>query len=90
MKIVINIFGVEVRLKEEIFLEPSSPLLRDVLRALKDQDKGPLKRFINDDLSSAGDSVILVNGRNILSLGKDETIIRDGDEITFMVPVAGG
>jgi len=31
-----------------------------------------------------------VNGRNIGSLGQMETEIRDGDEITFTVLVAGG
>jgi molybdopterin converting factor small subunit len=31
-----------------------------------------------------------VNGRNIASLEKLETKIRDGDEITFTVLVAGG
>lgn len=90
MKILVNIIGVEVKLKQEILLEPGSSVLKDVLRTLKDQEKDLLKRFINDDLSPIDCSVILVNGRNILSLGEGETPIHDGDELTFMVPVAGG
>ena len=87
---MINIFGIEVRLKQETFLDPASPMLKDVLRGLKDQDQGQLERLINDDLLPIDGSVILVNGRNILSLDGWETKIQDGDELTFMVPVAGG
>jgi molybdopterin converting factor small subunit len=90
MKVMINIFGIEVRLKQETSLDPASPMLKDVLRGLKDQDQGQLERLINDELLPIDGSVILVNGRNILSLDGWETIIQDGDELTFMVPVAGG
>jgi molybdopterin converting factor small subunit len=83
MKVIINIIGVEIRLKQEISLEPASSALKDVLRVLKDRDKGELGRFVDG-------SVLLVNGRNILSLAGWETQIRAGDELTFMVPVAGG
>ena len=90
MKVIVNIIGVEVKLKQETLLEPVSPVLKDVLRTLKDQDKGQLDRFIDEDLSPVDCSVILVNGRNILSLNGWETQIHDGDELTFMVPVTGG
>lgn len=90
MKVIINIFGVEVRLKQEVVLEPASAALKDVLKSLKDQEKGRLDRFIKDDLTPVESSVILVNGRNILSLDRWETPIHEGDELTFMVPVAGG
>ncbi len=90
MKVIVNLFGVEVRLKQEIFLEPASPVLKDVLKGLKDRGVEQLERFIDDDLSPVDCSVILVNGRNILSLNGWETHIHEGDELTFMVPVAGG
>ncbi len=51
MKIIINIFGTEISLKQEISLELTSPTLKDVLMALKNQYKGQLERFIKDDLS---------------------------------------
>ncbi len=90
MKVIINIIGVEIKLKQQISLEPASRALKDVLRDLKDRDKGELGRFVGDDLAPVNGAVLLLNGRNILSLGQWETQIRDGDEITFMVPVAGG
>ena len=90
MKVIINLLGTEVRPKEETFLEPSSPTLKDVLRTLGDQYEGQLQRFIKADLSPVEGSAILVNGRNIRSLDGLETKIQDGDELTFTVLVAGG
>ncbi len=90
MKVLINLLGTEIRLKQETSLDPPSPALRDVLRTLRDQHTGELERFIKDDLSPAEGSAILVNGRNIQSLDRLETKIHDGDEITFTVLVAGG
>ena len=90
MKVIVNLFGVDVRLKQEIFVEPSAPDLKGVVRGLKNQKMSELEQFIDDRLSPVGGSVILVNGRNFLSLDGWETGIREGDELTFMVPVAGG
>jgi molybdopterin converting factor small subunit len=90
MKVFINIFGTDIRLKQEISLEPASSTLKDVLKALKDRYKGPLERFIKDDLSPVEGSAILVNGRNIGSLDRLETKIHERDELTFTVLVAGG
>ena len=90
MKITVNRIGVSIRLKQEISLEPASPALRDVLRSLMDRDGGELGRFVAGDLSLLDCSVLLVNGRNILSLDGLATEIHAGDELTFMVPVAGG
>jgi molybdopterin converting factor small subunit len=90
MKVTVNIIGVEVRLKQEISLDPPSPALRDVVRALGDRLGDQLKRFVDADCSLVDCSVLLVNGRNMLSLQGWATEVRAGDEITFMVPVAGG
>jgi molybdopterin converting factor small subunit len=90
MKLTINMIGVEIKLKEQVSLEPSFSALRDVVRVLKKRDNRELRRFVGDDLAPVDGSAILVNGRNILSLERWETQIHDGDEITFMVPVAGG
>ena len=90
MDVIINVFGSEIVLKQEVSLKPASSTLRDVLRALKDQDEAPLGRFIKDDLTPVEGSVILLNGRNIKSLDRFEIRIDDGDELTFTVLVAGG
>jgi molybdopterin converting factor small subunit len=90
MRVVINLLGTEVRLKQEVFLDPLSSDPKDVLRALKDQYGAPLERFLKEDLSPAEGCTILVNGRNIGSFGLGDTKIQEGDEITFTVLVAGG
>jgi len=91
MKIIINAFGMDIRLKQQASLELASPAaLIDVLRALQDQDKGQLERFIQDDLSLREGCAILLNGRNIASLDGLETSVHEGDELTFTVRVAGG
>ena len=83
-------FGVDVRCKERVTLEPESPALQDVLKGLKNQQQRELDRFIGHDLLPVDGTIVLVNGRNVLSLERWDTKIQDGDEITFMVPVAGG
>ncbi len=81
MKIIVNIIGVEVRLKQEISAGPVLPRRsRDVVRALKDRIGDQLERFVDADCSLVDCSVLLVNGRNILSLQGWETEIHDGDE----------
>jgi molybdopterin converting factor small subunit len=90
MNLTINALGSKIVLKQEISLEPASSTLKDVLRALQDRYGTALGPFVKDDLTPTEGSVILVNGRNIESLERFETRIREGDEITFTVLVAGG
>jgi molybdopterin converting factor small subunit len=91
MKItIINVFGPDIILKQEICLDAPCPALRDVLKALKDHHQGKWENFLNDDLSLREGCVILVNGRNVSSLEQLDTQIHEGDEITFTVLVAGG
>ena len=90
MRLIVNTFGTDIRLRQEISLEPASPALQDVLRALMDQYRVQLGRFLTEEFSPAEGSAILVNGRNMWSLNRDETEVHDGDELTFTVQVAGG
>ena len=90
MKIIVNIIGVEVRLKQEISLDPPTPALKDVVRALRNRIGDQLARFVGTDCSLVDCSVLLVNGRNMLSLQGWATEVHAGDELTFMVPVTGG
>jgi molybdopterin converting factor small subunit len=90
MRVMVNLLGTEVRLKQEVSLDLASPALKDALRALKDRYGAPLEKFLREDLSPMEGCTILLNGRNIGSLGPGATKIQDGDEITFTVLVAGG
>ncbi len=90
MTIIINVFGPEFSLKRPVTLGLESATLREVLAALQRDHEGPWRHILKEDLSLQEGCVVLVNGRNIASLEKIETKIRDGDEITFTVLVAGG
>ena len=90
MNILINLFGVDVRNKQAFRITPDSGTLREVLRAVDLQEPGFFQMFLRQDLSPVDGTVVLVNGRNILSLATWDTTIQEGDEISFMVPVAGG
>lgn len=90
MRIYVNTFGADIKLRQEVALAPASSSLRDVLGALLEQYRAPLERFLNDDLSPRDGAAILVNGRNMWSLDKFATTIHEGDELTFTVMVAGG
>jgi molybdopterin converting factor small subunit len=90
MKIIINVFGPEILVKNEVFVEPESSMVKDVLKALRDRSGSEWRRILKDDLSLEKDCVILVNGRNIGSLENLDTRIHDGDEITLTVLMAGG
>jgi len=90
MKVIVNTFGTDIRLRQEVSLELAAPTLQEVLRALRDEYTVQLERFLKEDLSPAEGSAILVNGRNMWSLDRRETRIHDGDELTFTVQVAGG
>jgi molybdopterin converting factor small subunit len=90
MTIITNVFGTEFTLKQPVTLNLQSPTLRDVLVALQTHHEGPWKLLLRDDLSLQEGWVILLNGRNVVSLQKLETKIHEGDELTFTVLVAGG
>ena len=90
MNVIINVIGPEITLKQEISLELVSPTLKDVMRNLLEQKEGPWRRIVKNDLSLAEGCVALLNGRNIMSLEGFETKVREGDEITLTVLLAGG
>lgn len=90
MKIIINIFGSNISIKEEVILLLESSMLRDVLGALRNRPEGAWRRILKDDLSLEKGWIILVNGRNVSSLQNLETKINEGDDITLTVMIAGG
>jgi molybdopterin converting factor small subunit len=90
MRVIVTLLGTEIRLKQEVSLDLPSPALKEALRALRDRVGAPLEKFLKEDLSPMEGCTILLNGRNIGSLTSGETKMRDGDEVTFTVLVAGG
>jgi len=90
LEIVVHRIGSQGIAKEKIFFEVNSLTIKRLLIHLLENSADKVRPFINEDLAIPDGSVILVNGRNMLSVDGLDTEIRDQDEITFTVLVAGG
>ena len=90
MHVKISVLGPDIALREKTDLDLVSPTLRDVIRALLEQDRAKWERILQDDFTPSEGYEVLVNGRNIKSLEGLDTKIGEGDEIVFTVPLSGG
>ncbi len=90
MHVKISVFGPDIALRQKTALDLASPTLRDVTRALFEQNKAQWERVLQDDFTPSERYEVLVNGRNIKSLEGLDTKIEEGDEIVFTVPLVGG
>ena len=55
-------------------------------------DKVGLKRqgYFGEYKVGGGDIAIILNGRNVELLDGLRTVLRDGDEVVFLIPTSGG
>jgi molybdopterin converting factor small subunit len=90
MNVKISVFGPDITLKQETALDLAVPTLRDVTRALLEQNRADWERILQHDFTPSERYEVLVNGRNIKSLEGLDTKIGEGDEIVFTVPLVGG
>jgi molybdopterin converting factor small subunit len=90
IRVFLNTYGTEVRLRQEACLHSASRSVSDVLSALRVAYPAPLERLLQTDLSPVAGVAILLNGRNLRSLDESSLTVQDGDEITFTVMLSGG
>jgi molybdopterin converting factor small subunit len=90
MNVTISVLGPELTLKQDMALEPESPTLKDVAKALLEQDRAKWEHILKDNLPPTESYAVLINGKNIQSLEGLETKIREGDDIVFAVLISGG
>jgi molybdopterin converting factor small subunit len=74
---------VELELEEGSSIETLHSRLKE---KLSQEGTTPKLNF----LSNTGSLIILLNGMSIYSLSGWETIVREGDEVSFLPMVAGG
>jgi molybdopterin synthase sulfur carrier subunit len=75
---------VEVSISEDHTIE-------DMLKYLCDQFGEPLRSLVfKNGASVAGNIIVFINGRNIVTLNGLKTKLKDGDQIILSTPVAGG
>ena len=92
MKIRIRAFGDLMPLlgnESIIELEPGAQL-KELVSILAEKTRSPRKDFIANYDVTGQNLVILLNGRNIHTLKKLETILKDDDVITLLPPLVGG
>jgi molybdopterin synthase sulfur carrier subunit len=79
--------------KSLVEVEKETASIREVLQDLSDRFGKDLTELIHhpEDEEPAGRLIVLVNGRNHLSMpDKLDTPLKDGDEIALFPPLAGG
>ena len=79
--------------KSQIEVEKATATIREVLDDLSDRFGKDLTELIYESGTEepASHIILLVNGRNYLSMPKRlETELKDGDEIALFPPLAGG
>ena len=79
--------------KSLVEMEKGTASLREVLRELCDRFGKDLTELIypSEAEEPAGRLIVLVNGRNYLSMpDRLETRMKDGDEVALFPPLAGG
>jgi len=90
MHLKISVLGPDIALREKTDLDLASPTLREVVKALLEQDRAKWERVLQEDCTPSERYEVLVNGRNMKSLEALDTKIEEGDEIVFTVPLVGG
>ena len=89
-KVIINVIGPEIMLKQKVAISGSSSTVAQLISTLLNQLAGPWEQILDSDGSLKKGCTALVNGRNIQTLDGYSTRLHDGDEVTFTVLISGG
>lgn len=92
MKVIVRAFGdlIEIVGRKKTLELESGSRFRDLISKLAEKTKSTRKDYIGDYKVTGGDLVILVNGRNLDSMEKMDTPLKEGDIITLLPPIEGG
>jgi molybdopterin converting factor small subunit len=92
MKILVRVFGelaqiIGNRHNLELGDKASISTLSDEIARITGQKR---RGYLGEFEVGGSEMAILVNGRNIDLLDGLETVLRDGDEVVFLIPTMGG
>jgi len=92
MKVKVRVFGELVALlgKETVVELGTDARLKDLVHRLTEKTGSPQKGFLGRYSATGQDLVVLLNGRNIYTLEKFETQLKDGDSVTILPLAVGG
>ncbi len=77
--------------KRELLVElKDGATVLDLVNKLVEQYGEPLRKILVGEKGGLSDSIVVLVNRTEIGKGAEETVLKDGDEVTFMPPVAGG
>lgn len=87
MKITIKYFldfrKITGHSKEELFLKNCKVNVKDVFKVLSNKYQIEFEKVVSN-------GIVIVNNRSINQLEKENTILKDGDELIIMPMISGG
>ena len=78
----------EIMGKDTVFVEASN--VQELIQSLIKEYPVLKNEIVNENLSLKDDYIYLVNGRNIVFLQNEQTLLKEGDKVTIFPPVGGG
>ncbi len=87
MKITVKYFLVFKKIsghsKEELFFKNEEVNVQDVFEVLNNKYQSEFEKVVSK-------KIVMVNNRSINQLKKENTILKDGDELIIMPMISGG
>jgi molybdopterin synthase sulfur carrier subunit len=69
---------------------PEQSTIATVIDQVIEQGGPSVEKLILEDAKISGNLIILLNKRDIYALDGQETVVKDGDEVTLLPHVQGG
>lgn len=83
VKYFLNFKKISGHSKEELFFENDKVNVKDVFKVLNNKYQIEFEKVVST-------GIIMVNNRSINQLKKENTILKDGDELIIMPMISGG
>jgi len=83
VKYFLNFKKISGHSKEELFLKNDKVNVKDVFKVLDDKYQIEYKKVVST-------AIVMVNNRSINQLKKENTILKDGDELIILPMISGG
>ena len=83
VKYFLNFKKISGHSKEELFFQNDKINLKDVFKVLNNKYQIEYKKVVST-------GIIMVNNRSINQLKKENTVLKDGDELVILPMISGG
>jgi len=83
VKYFLNFKKISGHSKEELFFKNNKVNVKDVFKVLNDKYQIEFEKFVLK-------GIVMINNRSINQLKKENTILKDGDELIILPMISGG